>query len=107
MQNAMLDADVDIDDPFDTLKMLSLDLPQEELTKIIQVTKKTLPSTLPIYHYKSNKLQDADPSKHFVILKYPYTNKYLLFNSWKILIFQSKNCSTQVFGLIQTLHGRY
>jgi hypothetical protein len=88
MQNAMLDADVDIDDPFDTLKMLSLDLPQEELTKIIQVTKKTLPSTLPIYHYKSNKLQDADPSKHFVILKYPYTNKYLLFNSHDFYLLQ-------------------
>ena len=88
MEDAMIDPVLDIDDPFDTLDMLSVDLPQEKISKIIEITKKTLPTTLPIYHYKSSKLQHAEPSKVFVILKYPHTNKFLLFNSRDFFLLQ-------------------
>jgi hypothetical protein len=80
--------DCDIDDPFDSLTTLPIDLPQEEISKIIEMTKRRPPSTLPIYHYKSNKLQNVELSKVFVILKYPCTNKYLLFDSLDFFLLQ-------------------
>jgi hypothetical protein len=73
--------EIDIDDPYDSSTMLSTDLSQEEITKIMDMTKKKPPPTLPLLHYKSNKLQNAELSKIFVILKYPGANKYLLFDS--------------------------
>ena len=73
--------EIDIDDPYDSSTMLSTDLSQEEIIKIMEMTKKKPPPTLPLLHYKSNKLQNAELSKIFVILKYPGANKYLLFDS--------------------------
>jgi len=81
-------ADCDIDDPFDRLTMFSIDLSPEEITKIMEMTKKKPPPTLPLHHYKSNKLQNAELSMIFVILKYPGTNKYLLFDSLNFFLLQ-------------------
>ncbi len=81
-------ADCDIDDPFDRLTTSSLDLSQEEITKIMEMTKKNPPPTLPLYHYKSNKLQNVELCKIVVILKYPGTNKYLLFDSLNFFLLQ-------------------
>ena len=80
--------DCDIDDPFDSLTMFPIDLSQEEISKIMEMTTKKPPPTLPIYHYKSNKLQNAELSNIFVILKYPGTNKYLLFDSLNFFLLQ-------------------
>ena len=81
-------ADCDIDDPFDRLTMFSIDLSTEEITKIMEMTKKKPPPTLPLHHYTSNKLQNAELSMIFVILKYPGTNKYLLFDSLNFFLLQ-------------------
>jgi hypothetical protein len=81
-------AECDIDDPFDCLTIVSIDLSAEEIAKIMEMTKKTPPPTLPLHHYKSNKLQNAELSKIFVILKYPGTNKYLLFDSLNFFLLQ-------------------
>jgi hypothetical protein len=43
---------------------------------------------LPIYHHKSKKLGNVELSKVFVILKYPCTNKYLLFDSLEVFLLQ-------------------
>ena len=93
MENAENDplqpiVDCDIDDPFDSLTMFPIDLSQEEISKIMEMTTKKPPPTLPIYHYKSNKLQNAELSNIFVILKYPGTNKYLLFDSLNFFLLQ-------------------
>ena len=82
------EVDFDIDDPYDSSTMLSTDLSQEEIIKIMEMTKKKPPPTLPLLHYKSNKLQNAELSKIFVILKYPGTNKYLLFDSLNFFLLQ-------------------
>lgn len=79
---------LDVDDPFDSLTMIPLDLPQDEISKIIELTKNELPNFLPIYHYKSNRLQNVESSKVFVVLKYPNTNKYLLFDSREFFLLQ-------------------
>ena len=80
--------DCDIDDPYDSLTMFLIDLSLEEISKIMEMTTKKPPPSLPIYHYKSNKLQFANLSKIFVILKYPGTNKYLLFDSVDFFLLQ-------------------
>jgi len=82
------DCDLSIDDPFDSLTMFHIELSQEEISKITDMTKKKPSPTLPIYHYKSNKLQNAELSKVFVILKFPGTNMYLLFDSFDFFLVQ-------------------
>ena len=82
------DCDIAIDDPFDSLTIFPIDLSQEEISKITDMTTKKPPPTLPIYHYKSNKLQNAELSKVFVILKFLGTNKYLLFDSFDFFLIQ-------------------
>jgi hypothetical protein len=78
-----LEPDLDIDDPYDRVTIMPLNLPQELVSTIGQMTQVSLSATeeLDAHHFKSRKLQNADRSKIKVILKYPFLSKFLLLDT--------------------------